>query len=334
MSELRRDPIIGRWNIVDTDQPAGPDGFDVEQHAMGASKCPFCYGNEGMTPPEIYVVRPPGSVPNGPGWNLRVVSNKFPALKIEGELGRRGIGVFDLCNGVGAHEVIVETPDHRRQMVDLSLEEMADVVKAFKVRSLDLRGDRRLKYSLIFKNFGLSAGASLEHTHSQIIALPIVPKRVQEELRGAERYFEFRERCPYCDMLHQELDEDERIVCENRSFVAYCPFVSSFPFEIWILPKEHRSDFAQISQEEIGDFARLLKETLTRMRSALSNPAYNFIIHTAPIGSREWDEYHWHMELIPKLTKIAGFEWGTGFYINPTPPELAAKALREAALTV
>ena len=332
MSELRRDPVIGRWNIIDTDEPSGPEMFDVDPHTLSGAKCPFCYGNEGLTPPEIYVVRPTGSAPNSSGWQLRVVSNKFPALKIEGDLERRGIGVFDLCNGVGAHEVIVETPDHHRQMTDLTQAELEAVIRAFKVRSLDLRGDRRLKYTLIFKNFGLSAGASLEHTHSQLIALPIVPKRVQEELRGAERYFEFRDRCPYCDMLSQELQEDERVICENRSFVAFCPFMSSFPFEMWILPKEHRADFAQISPEAITDFSRLLKETLVRMRSALTDPSYNFIIHTAPIEVRERDEYHWHLELIPKLTKVAGFEWGTGFYINPTPPELAAKVLREVAL--
>ena len=332
MSELRRDPIIGRWNIIDTDEPAGPGAFEVDPHTLSGGKCPFCSGNESLTPPEIYVVRPHGSAPNGSGWQLRVVSNKFPALRIEGDLNRRGIGVFDLCNGIGAHEVIVETPDHHRQMADLSIEELADVIKAFKNRSLDLRGDRRLKYALIFKNFGLSAGASLEHSHSQLIALPIVPKRVQEELRGCERYFEFKERCPYCDLVSQELQEDGRLVAENRSFLAACPFMSNFPFEIWILPKEHRADFAQISQEATADFARILKETLLRVRVALSDPSYNFIIHTAPIEAREREEYHWHLELIPKLTKIAGFEWGTGFYINPTPPESAAKILRDVTL--
>jgi UDPglucose--hexose-1-phosphate uridylyltransferase len=332
MSELRRDPILGRWNIVETDGPLGPEAFEAEQDAPAGGRCPFCYGNEGMTPPEIYAVRPPGSPPNGIGWSLRVVANKFPALKIEGDLHRRGLGVFDMCNGVGAHEVIIETPEHRRQMADLSLEELSSVIRAFKSRSLDLRGDRRLKYTLIFKNVGLSAGASLEHTHSQLIALPIVPKRVQEELKGAERYFEFRERCPYCDLLNQDVQEDERLVCENRSFVAVCPFMSGFPFELWILPREHRGDFAQIAPEAITDFARILKETLQRLRAALNNPAYNFIIHTAPIEPLEREEYHWHLELIPKLTKIAGFEWGTGFYINPTSPEFAAKLLRETVL--
>lgn len=334
MSELRRDPIIGRWNIIETDDPLGPQDFDVESHAPSGATCPFCHGNEALTPPEIYVVRPPASPPNGPQWRLRVVPNKFPALKIEGDLNRRGIGLFDLCNGVGAHEVIIETPDHHRQMADLSHQELTEVITAFKVRSLDLRGDRRLKYTLIFKNFGLSAGASLEHSHSQLIALPIVPKRVQEELKGAEEYFEFKDRCPYCDMVRQELEENERLVCENRSFVAYCPFVSSFPFETWILPRDHQSDFAQSSPEVIGDFARILKETLVRMRLVLSDPSYNFIIHTAPIESRIREEYHWHLELMPKLTRIAGFEWGTGFYLNPTPPELAARLLREAALPV
>jgi len=334
MSELRRDPITGRWNIIDTGSPWGPEAFDVEPRIPSSVRCPFCYGNERMTPTEIYAVRPAGSAANGPDWQLRVVPNKFPALQIEGDLARRGIGVFDLCNGVGAHEVIIETPDHQRQMADLTLPEIGAVIKAFQARSLDLRGDKRLKYTLIFKNYGLSAGASLEHSHSQLIALPIVPKRVQEELKGAERYFEFRDRCPFCDMLHQELQEDERVVCENRSFVAYCPFVSSFPFEIWILPKEHRHDFAKVTADEIADFARLLKETLGRMRGVLSDPDYNFIIHTAPIEPQEREEYHWHLELIPKLTKVAGFEWGTGFYINPTPPEMAAKLLREVALPV
>lgn len=329
MSELRRDPVTGRWNIIETDEPSGSDAFEVVSPALSGGSCPFCYGHEAMTPPEIYAVRPAGSAANGPQWQLRVIPNKFPALKIEGELGRRGVGLFDLCNGVGAHEVIVETPDHQRQMADLTLEELGHVLRAFKVRSLDLRGDRRLKYVLLFKNFGVSAGASLEHSHTQLIALPIVPKRVREELNGAARYLEFRERCVFCDVLQQELQEEERLIAENRSFIAYCPFVSSFPFEIWILPREHRADFGQVSADELADFGRILKETLGRMRRALSDPPYNFILHTAPIETREREEYHWHLELIPKLTMVAGFEWGTGFYINPTPPELAAKVLRD-----
>ena len=334
MSELRRDPITGRWNIFNTDEPLGPDGFEVERHEPSGATCPFCAGNEHLTPPEIYAIRPSTSRANGPGWQLRAVPNKFPALRIEGELGRRGLGLFDLSNGLGAHEVIIETPDHTKQMADLTLQELEQVCGAFKARSLDLRGDRRLKYTLIFKNFGRSAGASLEHTHSQLIALPIVPKRVLEELKGAARYFEFRERCPFCDMIQQELKDDERIICENKGFLAFCPYVSSFPFEIWVLPKTHSSDFAAIAQEPMRDLVRILKEVLVRVRMALSDPPYNFIIQTSPIEPREREEYHWHLELSPKLTRLAGFEWGTGFYINPTPPELAAKVLREVSLPV
>lgn len=334
MSELRRDPIMGRWNIINTDDPVGPDGFEVDPHKPSSAMCPFCMGNERLTPPEIYSIRANGGQPNTQGWSLRVVPNKFPALRIEGDLNRRGLGLFDLSNGVGAHEVIIESPEHAKQMADLSQQELEQVIAAFKNRSLDLRGDRRLKYALIFKNFGLSAGASLEHTHSQLIALPIVPKRLAEELRGAERYFEYRERCAFCDMLHQELQEDERVIADNKAFVAFCPFVSNFPFEVRILPKIHSADFAAISQESIQDFVRLLKDVLLRVRAVLSDPPYNFIIHTAPLAPHEPEAYHWYVELIPKLTMVAGFEWGTGFYINPTPPELAAKLLREVALPV
>ncbi|MBI3323649.1 MAG: galactose-1-phosphate uridylyltransferase, partial [Candidatus Omnitrophica bacterium] len=334
MSELRRDPITGRWNIINTDEPTGPDGFEIDRRKAGGTVCPFCPGNEQLTPPEIYAVRPPEGGANGPGWELRVIPNKFPALRVEGDLARRGLGLFDLSNGIGAHEVIIESPDHQKQMADLTLQELNHTLAAYRIRSLDLRGDRRLKYTLLFKNVGLVAGASLEHTHSQLIALPIVPKRVQEELKGAEQYFEFRERCPFCDMIQQELYEDERIVADNRNFLAFCPFVSSFPFETWILPKLHSSDFVSMGADTMADMARILKEVLIRLRLALSDPSYNFLIHTGPIEPREREAYHWHVELIPKLTKVAGFEWGTGFYINPTPPEFAAKLLRDVSIPV
>ncbi len=332
MSELRRDPITGRWIIINTDNPSGPDDFEIESPRLVGGTCPFCYGSEHLTPPEILVHRTPGLPANGPGWTTRVVPNKFPALRVEGNLDRRGLGLFDLSNGIGAHEVIIETPDHQRQLADLSQPEAEEVLRVFQSRALDLRGDKRLKYSLIFKNYGQAAGASLEHSHSQLIALPIVPKRVNEELKGAEHYFAYRERCVFCDMLHQEMEEDERIICENKSFLAFCPFVSNSPYEIWILPRRHCADFALIAPEEIGDFARILPEVLGRMRAVLRNPPYNFIVHTAPIESREREDYHWHLELMPVITRVAGFEWGTGFYINPTPPNRAAKDLRDVRI--
>jgi UDPglucose--hexose-1-phosphate uridylyltransferase len=183
---------------------------------------------------------------------------------------------------------------------------------------------------MIFKNFGAAAGASLEHPHTQIVALPMVPKNAMEEIKGAHNYFEFRERCVFCDIIHQETQEKERIIIENKHFLSFCPFVSRFPFEIWIIPKKHSGYFCYMPQEEIPVLAAILKETIMRLKSIFANISYNFIIHSSPInGDGVIEGYHWHIEFMPKLTRVAGFEWGSGFYLVPTPPELAAKYLRE-----
>lgn len=328
MSEFRRDSVTGRWIIIETDAPKGPNDFAADPHNRAVSTCPFCPGNEAMTPPEISAIRPKDTTPNTTGWSLRVIPNKFPALRIEGGLDRAGDGIYDLMNGVGAHEVIIETPDHMKDLADLSDTEIEQVLGAYKARNLDLRGDTRFRYLLIFKNYGETAGASLVHAHSQLIALPIVPKRVNEELRCAEEYFESRERCIFCDLMHQELEEHERIVLESPEFLCVAPFVSRFPFELWILPKTHAADFASITPAQISDLARVLRGALQRIKQTLRDPSYNFLIHTSPVTDHALEEYHWHIELMPRLTRVAGFEWGSGFYINPTPPELAAKHLR------
>lgn len=332
-SELRRDAVTGRWIIANTSHPSRAADFEIESSDIkGTGTCPFCPNNEKMTPPEIYAERPGAVNPNGPGWTIRVVPNKFPALQIEGELKRHGIGVFDASTGVGAHEVIIEGTDHKKQLDDLDVPEIARMLRTYQLRSKDLRGDERLKYILIFKNHGFAAGASLEHSHSQLIALPIVPTRVQDELTGCERYFEQRDRCIYCDIIHHELDEQERIIVETTGFVSFTPFVSRFPYEVCIAPKYHRADFLLVPQNELMDLAQALKETLKRIRATLRNPAYNLMLHTAPTEDGNREDYHWHFELIPILTRVAGFEWGSGFYINPTPPEVAAEDMRQAAI--
>ncbi len=333
MSELRRDPIGGRWVIVNTDDPVKPEGYDHEPSKSSKSgPCPFCYGNEAQTPPEIISLRDPSTQPNTPGWQVRVVPNKFPALQIEGELDRRGLGIYDLSNGVGAHELIMETPYHDKDLSDLTVQELTNVLRFYCQRTLDLEKDRRFKYIMIFKNHGASAGASLEHPHTQIIALPMVPKNVKEEIMGAQNYFDYRERCIFCDMIRQEIQEKERIISENKNFLAFCPFVSRFPFEIWIMPKKHSRFFCQTSNEEIPDLAVILRGIVAKVKKVFGETAYNFIIHTSPVNSdgANVDSYHWHLEFLPKLTRVAGFEWGTGFYIVPTPPEVAAKFLRDA----
>jgi len=329
MSQLRRDPIVGRWVIVNVEDPTLPDEFEKEEHHWRVGECPFCYGNEGLTPPEIDAIRAPNTAVNTPGWQVRVVPNKFPALQIEGELNREGIGIYDMSNGIGAHEVVIETPYHHKDLDELLNQEVENIINIWCRRALDLMKDRRFRYIMIFKNYGPSAGASLEHTHSQIIALPMVPKNVLEELKGAQRYFEYRERCIFCDILRQELSEKERIVLENKYFLAFCPYVSRFPFEVWILPKKHNPYFCHMPKEEIPFLASILKELLTKFRNLFGKPAYNFIIHTAPLDGEEKEGYHWHIEFMPKLTRVAGFEWGTGFYIVPTPPEVASQYLKK-----
>jgi UDPglucose--hexose-1-phosphate uridylyltransferase len=331
--ELRKDPIIGRWVIISTERGKRPSDFSGEPKRKTESKlCPFCPGNESATPPEIIAIRPNSSEPNKPGWTLRVISNKYPALRIEGDLNREGMGLFDKMNGVGAHEVIIETPDHDKDLVDLDIKQVEALVWAYRERAMDLKKDPRFQYILIFKNQGEAAGASLEHSHSQLIATPIVPKRVMEELEGSIQYYQFKERCIFCDAIKQEIDDEERVVIQNDFFISLEPFAPRFPFETWILPKKHQASFEEIKKEEIPSLAAILLETLQRLAKALNNPPYNYILHTSPVDNNCTEEYHWHIEIMPKLTRVAGFEWGTGFYINPTTPEDAAAYLKEIAI--
>ncbi|MFH1479569.1 MAG: galactose-1-phosphate uridylyltransferase [Candidatus Omnitrophota bacterium] len=329
MSQLRRDPVTGRWIIVNISNPKKPSQFELKPQVKKGGVCPFCTGNEAMTPPEVDAIRKPHSDPDTPGWSVRIVPNKFPALTMEGNLEKRGVGLYDMSHGLGAHEVVIETPNHNKDMADLSEEEIKDILLKYRSRTIALEKDDRFKYVLIFKNHGEPAGASLEHTHTQIVALPIVPKRVTEELKGAINYFGYRERCVFCDMISQELQDEVRIVAQNDKFISFCPFVSRFPFETWIVPKPHSRDFKAIDDGSLIYMASILKDSLLRIKKVLKDPPYNFIIHTAPVRDGINDEYHWHLEIMPKLTNVAGFEWGSGFYINPTSPEFSAKYLRE-----
>jgi UDPglucose--hexose-1-phosphate uridylyltransferase len=329
MPQLRKDAITGRWVIIATDRQKRPNDFRVERASViGRETCPFCPGHESLTPPEVLSYRQNGSSPNAPGWDVRVVPNKFPALQVEGTLDREGDGMFDRMNGIGAHEVIIETPDHQRSLAAMSESEIERVLWAYRERIVDLKQDRRLRYILVFKNHGAAAGATLEHTHSQLIALPIIPDFVREEVDGARAHFAVKERCVFCDVIHQELAATQRIVLENADTVALAPYAPRFAFETWLLPKRHAARFEEAPRHEYEGLARVLKSLLQRMDRALESPAYNLIVHTAPFVDDVADLFHWHVEVIPKLTRVAGFEWGTGFYINPTPPEEAAKVLR------
>jgi UDPglucose--hexose-1-phosphate uridylyltransferase len=330
MSELRKDPVVGRWVIVSTERGRRPSDFGPDPVRPRLTTCVFCEGHEDKTPPEIIAGRGSGSAPNAPGWTYRVVPNKFPALRIEGDVEPSGEGPYDRMNGIGAHEVIIETPDHLASLATLSVDAIADVLIAFRERMLDLKKDGRFEYILVFKNHGEAAGASLEHPHSQLIATPIIPIMVAEEMEGASRYYAMKERCVWCDIVREERRGRRRLVLEADGFVALAPFAPRFPYETWILPARHRAAFEESGVDDLRALASVLGTFLRRMNRTLNDPAFNFMLHSAPLREPAVDQFHWHLEIVPRLTKVAGFEWGSGFFINPVPPEDAAMALREA----
>jgi UDPglucose--hexose-1-phosphate uridylyltransferase len=339
MSELRHDPIQKRWVIIATERGRRPSDFMVEPEPTESKFCPFCDGNEGKTPPEIFAIRDNGSKPNTQGWSVRVVPNKFPALAIEGDLNREGMGLFDRMNGIGAHEVVIESPNHHILLADQPVEHFTKILSVYQNRINDLMNDLRLRYILVFKNQGSVAGASLTHPHTQIIATPVTPRTVALELDSAKEHYGRKERCLFCDIIAQEIREGVRVVTRNEHFICFTPFASRFPFEIFLAPVKHCHDFAEEKPDKLYHLALSFKDILWRLKKSLNNPPYNFVLHSAPNtrdkGRRpsHWQtlafDFHWHIEIIPRLTKMAGFEWGTGFYINPTPPEDAAKYLRE-----
>lgn len=333
MGELRRDPIIGQWVVVATDQESlTPKAYEKQiSELTQEAVCQFCPGREGNTPPEVDAIRFDGSERNTPGWGARAVPNKFPALKIEGNIDKRGEGIFDMANGIGAHEVVIETADHKRDLADLSVDEVSHVLRLYLNRGLALAKDKRFKYIMVFKNYGDSAGTSVEHAHSQIIALPMVPKLVKAELDGSRNYVKFRGRCLFCDILEQEYADEDRIVVQNDKFVGFCPYAPRYPFENWIMPKEHQADFFKLKDADMMDLAFILKEMLARAQKCLGC-SYNFYIHTAPVGYKDKEMYHWHIEIVPKLLRSKGYEWGTGLYMVPTSPAVAAGYLRDIEL--
>ncbi len=333
MPELRKDPISGRWVIISTKRGKRPSDFGPTIVKKNDGFCPFCEGHESTTPPELLAYRGPNTKPNAPGWTLRIVSNKFPALQIEGGLNKVGEGMFDKMNGIGAHEVLIESPQHDMTVPEMDVKDVENIFWGLRDRILDLRKDLRFKYIMAFKNHGSAAGASLEHPHSQLIALPIIPQAVQAEMEGSKTYYNYKDRCVFCDIIHQEKTTGLRLIRENDHFMVLCPYAPRFPFETWILPKYHSTTFEDCQKDEYSNLALALKNTITRMDKVLQDPPYNFIIHNSPLhGYHDVPYYHWLIEIIPKLTRIAGFSWGTGFYINPTPPETAAKFLREIDL--
>jgi UDPglucose--hexose-1-phosphate uridylyltransferase len=283
MRELRKDPVLNRWVIISTERSLRPSDFQhAEKAAEDGGIDPFAEGNEHLTTQEIYALRSPNSAPNGPGWQLRVIPNKYPALGVEGDLDPRGYGLYDRMNGVGAHEVVVETPQSEVGLRDLPLGQIVDILSTIRLRVEDLSRDMRFAYILPFKNHGQAAGASLRHSHSQIIATPVIPGRVMEELKVADEHWTEKRRSIFVDILDQELMMGERVVWESEEFLAFCPYASSSPFEVHLYPRQQGADYRRASTEQLRALALVLKTVLLKWQDALGDVAYNLLIRTAP----------------------------------------------------
>jgi UDPglucose--hexose-1-phosphate uridylyltransferase len=341
MSELRKDLISGRWVIIATERSKRPDDFRPSGAAGPAPEspgfCPFCAGSESKTPPEVFALRAPGTAPDAPGWTVRVVPNKFPALTPGPPAPKAARGIFQSMEGRGVHEVVIENPDHSLELGDLPSAHVRDVLRVFQLRIKAIEKEMHYQYVQVFKNKGKEAGASLSHPHSQIVATPIVPKRVKEEIYGGDRLYRTFKECGFCRILREEEAAGARIIARNPHFTAFAPYASRFPFEMTLFPKRHSAFFTDVREDELGPLAEILKEVLTRLKRTVNDPPFNMVLHQAPnpsLSAKDWPELHlkshWHFEIIPILTKVAGFEWGTGFYINPVPPETGAEFLRKA----
>lgn len=340
MSELRFDPLKRKWTVIAPERAHRPSDLTKKVEILDNKEdCPFCPGHEAATTKEI--LRFNGE-DNG-DWSLRVVPNKYPAFRIEGDLKREGYGTFDIVSGIGAHEVVIETPQHNLSLTDYSSKILYNLFNAFKLRIVDLRQDIRFRYIFAFKNYGFNAGATLIHPHSQIIAMPVIPDLVVSMLRSAKAYFEQKERCLVCDIIAMEYRSYDRIILENRDFVAICPFASFSPFETRIYPIKHSHDFTTLNSNELMGLSNIVKEIFTRLDNSLNKPDINMVIHTSPPLNKRpshpeyWNsifyDYHWFLEIIPRISGYAGFEWATGFNINMVEPEEAAKFLKLVSVT-
>jgi len=334
--EFRRDPVCGRWAVVAPERSRRPmtlEGAEPRHRRNGERKpCPFCPGQEHDTPDEVLAHREPGTAPNGPGWHLRVVPNRFPAVRPNvGEMHCETQGmVFLTTPGLGRSEVLIECPDHLPDPTCLSDERFAAVFRAYRARIHTLAEDPRLNYVAVFKNVGAEAGASLGHTHSQIIAMPVVPGLIAVELAGSEAFYERMGRCVFCDLAARELASGERVIARSEHFLAVMAFAPRFAYEFWVLPLAHHDRYETITNAAAFELAVLLKRVLMALDRVQNEPAYNWFIHTAPLRSADLPYYHWHVEVLPRTARPAGLEWGFGCFITTVAPERAAAELRAA----
>jgi UDPglucose--hexose-1-phosphate uridylyltransferase len=336
MSELRKDIVTREWVII------APERADREPHRGLARStkldpqpgestehvsCPFCPGREELEP-EIWAWRAPGGLPNSPQWDVRVVPNKYPALEMKGPASRHDYAIYDCMSGVGAHEIVIETPLHDVGLAELSTDHLAHVVEAYQARYRALSEVPGIAHVSVFKNHGWAAGETVRHAHSQIVATPVIPQLVWDNMQGQAQYREYRDACVYCSIVETEQALDERLIAANDHFVAVSPFASRYPFEVWIIPQRHAASFAYVSADERLAFAQVVRTMLSRLAEELNDPPYNYTIFSPPCQLDQDTLLHWHMEIIPRLSVIAGFELGSNIFINTVRPEDACQSLR------
>jgi UDPglucose--hexose-1-phosphate uridylyltransferase len=328
MSTLRFDETTSDWVVFAPTRRLRPhDGVEASVSVDGGpSACPFCPGNEAFTPPEIYAVRDPASG----RWRVRVIPNKFPALTIEDNPRRESDDhSFQFMGGCGAHEVIVESPEHNLFLAQQPVDQVALVLKTLQARAQDLLRDPRFHAVVIFKNHGEAAGTSLPHPHWQLVATPVVPRWLRLKHLTAMEYFDRTGQCLYCVLTSRELADGRRVLAENEHYVAILPFASHVPFETWIVPRARQASFQSVSPDRLDSLAQILQHVLLRLYTGLDNPAFNLTIDDVARGDEDKEYFLWHISIIPRLTTPAGFELGSGMAINTVMPEDAVRFLKQ-----
>ena len=329
MATLRQDPTTNDWVIVAPDRSKRPQPAASPRAPVPSfdAACPFCPGNEHLTPPEI------ARFGDHQNWSQRVIPNRYPVLSGNGTIERRGPRMARTMDGVGSHEVVVESPHHDERLDEMSTEDVTSVLRIWRQRYMDLSRDP-VKAVIVFKNFGERAGTSLIHPHSQIVAMPVFPPDFLHRYAVATRYYDDTGHCVYLDLLQRELETTTRIVAERDGFVAFSPFAASLPFETWIMPRAHQPAFDDLAEDDLPVLADLVRDTVGAVRRTAGDPDYNLIVHSTPVGEEARHAFQWHLRLLPRLTTAAGFELATGMSINTVAPERAAKRLREAIVGV
>lgn len=320
MSEARYDIITGKVAIISTERGKRPHDFKIARAEKQNTICPFCPGNEEMTPPTLIEYKDENGM-----WTLRGFNNKFAALNKNSD-SKYDSSFYKTHSGYGVAELVVESPYHDATLGSLRLEQIKNIFAALIERYKQISEDNEIRYIQMFKNFGLQGGASLEHGHWQIMGTAFVPDNIEKEIFGTEEYIKNNRECPYCAIIEYEKKEHIRVINENDKFIAICPYASQYAYESWILPKKHEERFEELSSEELRSLAGLFKPIIEKYEQEFNMPSYNIVIHTLPV--RDDRNYHWHIEILPRLTTAAGFELATGAYINPAPPELAASILK------